>query len=82
MWKNSVLSVAKKLSIGSPIPASSSCGRDGRPAPPVALAAALVVRDFETLARERQQRICLRTEDGRVMGDAALSRQLPRRDML
>jgi signal transduction histidine kinase len=32
----------------------------------------LVVRDFETLARERQQRICLRTEDGRVLGDVDL----------
>ncbi len=29
----------------------------------------LVVRDFETLARERQQRISLRTEDGRIRGD-------------
>jgi len=32
----------------------------------------LVVRDFETLARERQQRIVLRTEDGRVLGDVDL----------
>ena len=29
----------------------------------------LVVRDFETLARERHQRISLRTEDGRIRGD-------------
>jgi two-component system sensor histidine kinase QseC len=29
----------------------------------------LVVRDFETLARDRQQRISLRTEDGRIRGD-------------
>lgn len=29
----------------------------------------IVVRDFETLARERGQRISLRTEDGRVRGD-------------
>ncbi|MBU8977150.1 two-component sensor histidine kinase [Lysobacter sp. MMG2] len=29
----------------------------------------LVVRDFETLARERHQRIGLRTEDGRIRGD-------------
>jgi len=32
----------------------------------------LVVRDFETLARERRQRICLRTEDGHVLGDVDL----------
>lgn len=32
----------------------------------------LVVRDFETLARERRQRIALRTEDGRILGDVDL----------
>ncbi|MDR0184467.1 sensor histidine kinase [Lysobacter arvi] len=32
----------------------------------------LVVRDFETLARERRQRISLRTEDGRILGDVDL----------
>ena len=32
----------------------------------------LVVRDFETLARERHQRIALRTEDGRILGDVDL----------
>ncbi|BDU14825.1 sensor histidine kinase [Lysobacter auxotrophicus] len=32
----------------------------------------LVVRDFETLARERHQRIGLRTEDGRILGDVDL----------